>query len=489
MATLKQQLITSKENSNFHYLNTGSGKPIKFIGNAYIKDGFEETCLQQAANTNNAPGVEEVVVNPDAHSGYGAPVGCVVKTSDYIYPGPVGYDIKCSMSHLQLDLPEEEIQDKRVRRSLINAIEKRIPTGIGKGQRSVPKSRHMTVELGWHSVLFGAEEILCNELGIPSNWPCRCEDASHGNTWLEMENTINRLEHAFRDKLISKFDQLGSYGGGNHFLSCDITRINPEQVNIAEKFGLRNGCVSVLSHCGSRGFGHLLASDQFSSLEKFFTKWNIPYPGGDKQLVYAPLDSLEGEDYLNCMYMGANFATVNHLLINTLILEAFKEVFPGVKGDLVYFISHNIAREEIIDGKKCWIHRKGATRAYPAEHFSLKNTPFYETGHPILLPGNVTDGSVIMVANEGAKNSLYSVNHGAGRQMGRKQAYRELNQSEINKQIDESGIITNCRNYPMDESKGVYKDFNQVIDSVSKAGLATTVAKLEPRFVLKDEDK
>jgi len=483
------KLTVSKNNSSISYLDSGKGgKPITFIGNESIRKTFDSTCIKQALNTRNAPGVEEVIINPDAHAGYGAPVGCVVKTTDMIYPGPVGFDIKCSMSHLQLDLPEEEIKDKRIRRALINAIEQRTPTGIGKGQRSVSKSRRIDRELGWCIVTFGAIEQICGELGIPTNWIERCEDSSHGNSWLEIKNELSRFDESVIKKLESKFDQLGSYGGGNHFLSGDVTRILPGQEEIATTFGLKNGCVSILSHCGSRGFGHLLASHQFTSLEKFFNKWKIPYPGNDKQLVYAPEDSPEGRSYLECMYAGANFATVNHLLLNALILEAFQEVIPGVTGKLVYFISHNIARQEVINSKKCWIHRKGATRAYPANHFSLRNTPFYNTGHPILLPGNVLDGSVVMVAQEDAEKSLYSINHGAGRVLGRKQAFRELDQVKIEKQMEESGVLTNCRTYPADESTAAYKNFTQVIDSVESAGLANTVAYLKPLFVIKSTD-
>ena len=171
---------------------------------------------------------------------------------------------------------------------------------------------------------------------------------------------------------------------------------------------MRDGHVAFLSHCGSRGVGHRLASGQFKALEQMFDTWGIPMPGQDKQLVYAPLGTPQADDYINDMAMGANFATVNHMLINALVLEAFQEIFPGTKGQLVYFISHNIARQESVDGKLSWVHRKGATRAFPAGHHALKRTPFADTGHPILLPGNPQAGSSVMVAMPGAKESCYS---------------------------------------------------------------------------------
>jgi tRNA-splicing ligase RtcB len=259
-------------------------------------------------------------------------------------------------------------------------------------------------------------------------------------------------------------------------------------------FGLRDGCVGFLSHCGSRGFGHALASGQFRSLQKKFAAWDIPLPGADKELVYAPLGSPEADAYLDDLALGANFATLNHLLINALVLEAFQEIIPGVKGLLVYFISHNIARKELLpDGRggfagEGWVHRKGATRAFPAGHPSLKGTPFTETGHPILLPGNPCAGSVIMMADQGAEKSAYSVNHGAGRCMGRKAADRALDQKTVDDEFITSDILTNCRLYPKDEAPAAYKDFDAVLDSVKAAGLASEVARLKARFVIKDSD-
>jgi tRNA-splicing ligase RtcB (3'-phosphate/5'-hydroxy nucleic acid ligase) len=244
-----------------------------------------------------------------------------------------------------------------------------------------------------------------------------------------------------------------------------------------------------LSHCGSRGIGHQLATGQFKSLQGKFAEWDIPLPGGDRELVYAPLGTPEADAYLDDMALGANFATVNHLLINALVLEAFQEVLPGVTGQLVYFISHNIARKEVVDNNLAWVHRKGATRAFPAGHYSLRDTPFADTGHPILLPGNPQAGSAVMVADPGAAVSCYSVNHGAGRQLGRKAAKRALNQAEIDRSFEAADILTNCRTYPMDEAPAAYKDFDEVLRSVKTAGLASEVARLKAKFVIKDGDQ
>jgi tRNA-splicing ligase RtcB len=467
-------------------------KPITVIGTEAIRKTFDDNCLQQAINSRRAPGVTELVLNPDAHVGYGAPVGCVMVSPSHIYPGPVGVDIKCSMSLLQLELPAEEIDDRPPRRALITAICDRTPTGAGRGQRNVPKSRKVDATLGRQAVVEGASADICNALGIPPEWAERCEDSAH----LGHDDTHDALDRRL-DKLLAngrfkRFDdkiaQFGSYGGGNHFGECEVVRVadGDRASTVAKVFGLIDGRVAFLSHCGSRGFGYWLASGQFRALQEKFAAWSIPLPGNDPQLVYAPLGTPEANDYIDDMALGANFATVNHLLINALVLEAFEEVFPGVKGHLVYFISHNIARKEIVNGKPAWVHRKGATRAFPAGHHALKGSVFESTGHPILLPGNPRAGSVVMAADPGATLSCYSVNHGAGRLLGRKRAIRELDQATIDREFDEDDILTNCRRYPRDEAPAAYKDFAEVLRSVTGAGLASEVARLKARFVIKD---
>jgi tRNA-splicing ligase RtcB (3'-phosphate/5'-hydroxy nucleic acid ligase) len=470
----------------------GAVKPITVIGTPAIRSTFDDHCIRQALNSRMAPGVSELVLNPDAHCGFGAPVGCVLVSPSHIYPGPVGVDIKCSMSLLQLDLPAGAVDDKPTRRALIEAIIARTPTGAGRGQRSAPKSRPVSPALGRRVLIEGASRAVCESLGIPAAWAERCEDAAHAGhdgsrdvlgarlDWLEHSGLLPRLPDQLR--------QLGSYGGGNHFGECEVVQVDEaaRAQHVAKVFGLQHGHVAFLSHCGSRGIGHTLASGQFKSLQQKFARWGIPLPGQDRELVYAPLGSPEASAYLDDLALGANFATVNHLLINALVLEAFQEVIPGVRGNLVYFISHNIARQEIWDNQPQWVHRKGATRAFPARHHALKETPFFDTGHPILLPGNPQAGSAVMVADQGAAISCYSVNHGAGRQMGRREAGRRLDQAQVDQSMADADILSNCRQYPIDEAPGAYKDFDEVLRSVKSAGLASEVARLKARFVIKD---
>ncbi|MDZ4688542.1 MAG: RtcB family protein [Planctomycetaceae bacterium] len=470
-------------------------KPITVIGTAAIRDSFDDICLQQAINSRLAPGVTDLVLNPDGHCGYGAPVGCVLVSPTHVYPGPVGVDIKCSMSLLQLDLPADAVVDKPVRRALINAICERTPTGAGRGQRHAKKSRKVDEAVGKMALIEGASADVCTALGIPPEWAAHCEDAfhvGHDDTRDALGERLQRhLDAGEFRKFGEKMQQLGSYGGGNHFGECEIVHVadNDRARTAADVFGLQDGKVAFLSHCGSRGIGHALASHQFRSLQHKFAQWDIPLPGQDKELVYAPLGTPEADAYLDDMALGANFATVNHLLINALVLEAFQEILPGVTGHLVYFISHNIARREIVENRPAWVHRKGATRAFPAGHHALAGTIYQNTGHPILLPGNPQAGSCVMVADPGAAVSCYSVNHGAGRALGRKRAIRELDQQTVDRSFEAADILTNCRIYPKDEAPAAYKDFEEVLRSVKSAGLATEVARLRARFVIKDGDQ
>ena len=398
------------------------------------------------------------------------------------------------MSLLQLDLPAEEIEEKAVRRKLISAVCQRIPTGAGRGQRHVKNGRRVSHTLGQQLLIEGASAAVSAQLGIPPHWAARCEDARHLAHDETSESLGVRLDWHLSNKTMrdfgEKISQLGSYGGGNHFGECEVVHVeNSDRARkAADVFGLADGKVAFLSHCGSRGVGHNLAMGQFRALQHKFARWDIPLPGQDKELVYAPLGTIEADDYLDDMALGANFATLNHLLINALVLEAFQEVFSGVRGELVYFISHNIARKEIVNNIPAWVHRKGATRAFPAGHHALAGTIYQDTGHPILLPGNPQAGSVVMVADPGAALSCYSVNHGAGRVLGRRRAMRELDQAAIDQSFDQHDILTNCRQYPKDEAPAAYKNFDEVLRSVKSAGLASEVARLKARFVIKDGD-
>jgi tRNA-splicing ligase RtcB len=434
-----------------------------------------------------SPGVSRFVLNPDAHWGYGVPIGSVLVSPTHIYPSPVGVDIKCSMSLLQTDVPEDEIVDPRVRRQLIREIESRLANG-----RKPARDQGVTEESGFDAAVHGGSKKVVKHFGIPQAWLDRCETAKHSVLNDAQDSLAIRMEKLIREKVITDFQgkcrQLGSYGGGNHFGECEVVRVVDSETarKTAASFGLRDGCVGFLSHCGSRGLGYALATNQFYQLKTAFKKKGLAYPNGDAQLVYAEYGSPEATEYLTDMSLGANFATVNHLLINSIVLQAFQKVLPGARGELVYFISHNIANREELDGQYVWVHRKGATRALPSGHANLVGTPFEETGHPILLPGNPRDGSSIMVALPGASRTAFSINHGAGRCMSRTEAKKKLNAAAVQKSLDDFDVLSNSRHYPVDEAPDAYKNFADVFQSVEQAGLAQEVAKLQARFVIKE---
>ena len=240
-----------------------------------------------------------------------------------------------------------------------------------------------------------------------------------------------------------------------------------------EVFGLRDKCAGFLSHCGSRGFGHALATGQFHDLQLKFAQWDIPLPGDDKELVYAPLGTSEADAYLDDMALGANFATVNHLLINALVLEAFQEVIPGVKGSLVYFISHNIARREIVNNQECWVHRKGATRAFGPGSPELPET-FRQTGQPVICGGSMETGSYLLVGTDHAvRDTFGSTMHGSGRTMSRAQAKRTVRGEQLQQQMKKRGILVKAVSMSglAEEAGLAYKNISEVVESVERAGI------------------
>jgi len=472
------------------------GKPVTMIGTEAIRQSMDPTSFQQINNVANAPDVRKFVVNPDFHTGYGTIVGSVFATKDLIYPCAVGPDVNCSMSFVQLDIPSTELADKALRRAIVEAVEKRIPTGMGSHTALQARSFHRE---DLRSIATeGANRAIAAIFGFPESWINNCEQATHGKS-AELGERLDWIARHY--PILDKLTQIGGIGGGNHFMEFSDVRIKESMRDVAEVFGLKNGCVGILNHFGSRGFGYMLTSGgrnnfpgQFNKLAEHFNKWRMSFPGGDKHNVYVPVDSQEGQDYLNDMYMGANFAVVNHLLVCQYVVEAFKEVMgDSLKANFVYHIAHNIIRYEIAeaDSKPCpmWVHRKGATRALPEGHHTLKNSPFFSTGHPVLLPGNSIEGSTIMVGLKGSADALNSVNHGAGRKFSRTVAKRSFTQSAVDKHYNEADVITNCRNYPIDEYAKAYKDYSEVIQSVEKAGLAVTVAKLHPLINIKDNDQ
>jgi tRNA-splicing ligase RtcB (3'-phosphate/5'-hydroxy nucleic acid ligase) len=241
----------------------------------------------------------------------------------------------------------------------------------------------------------------------------------------------------------------------------------------------------VQAHTGSRGFGHGLATNHFE-----MAKAEKPETITDIDLGYFTPDSRHYRDYLNAVAAGGNYAIINRLIIFEQVAEAFRQTF-GAELELIYEISHNLVqREWHPEYKEVWVHRKGATRAFPAGHPGLKGTFWEETGHPVLIPGSNKDWSYILRPAAGAVNSGFSVNHGAGRRLSRGEATRSLNQRQIDDEYREAGILVNTNGrVPLDEAAPAYKSSEEVIEAVVGAGLATIEYKLWPLASLKGMDE
>jgi tRNA-splicing ligase RtcB len=450
------------------------GKKITVIANENILQTITDRVIEQASNTANAEGVESVVLNPDAHEGYGAPIGCVVVTSKTLMPGPVGFDISCSMSFLQTNIRASEVMDRRVRRTLIQEIEKRV--ALGAGSKPAPLQNRVSREEFHEIISRGVEAAhILRKYGVDCGWTENLE-----RKWLEADSDVIS-KRAFE----RGFDQLGSLGGGNHFIEMETSEIVDR--SLAGHFGINEGVVFV-THCGSRGFGHQIATEFFRQLEDEFKSQDKPFPGNDRELVFCYRDTPTGERYWKSIGCGANFAIVNHMFINAAIRDSLRTMFPDVRCDLVYLISHNLVQPEVIDGKTRFIHRKGATRALPGGHPLLHGSKFETTGHPALVPGSALAGSTLMVADANSHLTHHSVNHGAGRAMGRNQARRVLDQKHIDEEMDRHDVLFNYRHYPIDEAAPAYKNYKDVIDSMLEARIARIVSRHKPLMVLKGND-
>ena len=405
--------------------------------------------------------VEAVAVLPDTHSGFGAPIGSVVVTRERVYPGPVGFDIGCGMNVLTTNLYAMQVKPHPLRRAIMDAIIQRISLGEGKGAAHGLSVDPIDV------INYGAPAIVGKV--IPKSWVERCEQPVFHVPQGEIhQKDIPGPAHR-------GFSQLGTLGGGNHFIELQRVEINPAYADLAARWGLFEGQLVIMAHSGSRGFGHGLASWAFHAFKERNDAFQEPYL--DKELVHAPVDSEVGKKYLRFVAAGANYALCNRLIMTRLIQDALDTALGGaVTSNLLYEISHNLSQWE--DGRL--IHRKGTTRALPGGHPILERTPWAETGHPVITPGSMGSYSAIQVGLPGAKDSFFSINHGAGRRLARKQAIRTLDQAAWDQELKDKDILSNHRQAPLDESRMVYKDLDEVLAAVQTFGLADVVARCYP---------
>jgi tRNA-splicing ligase RtcB len=446
--SLKYQCQPTSE--GYYTLSAGVQTPVRLFLSEKLYAESEESLYQQVQTATEYPGALDVVITPDVHTGYVVPVGCVIATSGTLLQAACGYDIGCGMAAFRSTVPVEKGKDERLRRKFSEEVMKRV--GLGLGQRgSYSYSRQEFQE----AIRTGAAS-LGEERGASERDFIPVDDA-----WQPPPKAVDR-----------GIGQFGSLGGGNHFIELQYNQ---------------EGYLWVMIHTGSRGFGHALAT-HFIHEGKAELEARGIRPKGGAEAVYFEPDSPLYFGYRNAVAAGANFAIVNRLLIAREVGAAFRRVF-GEHPELVYELSHNLVQEEILpDGRKAWVHRKGATRAFPAGHPMLAGTRWEHTGHPVLIPGSMGDTSYVLTPKAGAAKSLYSVNHGCGRRMSRGQAKQELTQSGVNKQMKELGVLVNGGgDVPIDESPAVYKPAAEVIRAVVDAGLAEVAHTLTPIASIKGE--
>jgi len=450
-----------------------------YISRKLMKD-LEKDAVEQAANVATMPGIRLAsLVMPDVHVGYGFPIGGVAGfdiEEGVISPGGVGFDINCGVRLLRSNLKVEEVKSKI--KELIDTLFIAVPSGVGSEGKITLNDRELD-----EIFVSGARWAFENGYGTEKDLE-RCEE--------------NGAMPGARPEVVSKRarergrTQLGTLGSGNHFLEVQYVEkvYNPE---VARVFGLEEGTVTVMIHCGSRGLGHQVCTDFLEVLDRAVKKYNISLP--DKQLACAPIKSKEGEDYYAGMAASANFAWCNRQIIAHWVRESFKKVFKMGEDDLglevVYDVAHNIAKfeEHQVNGKKVkvCVHRKGATRAFSAGRNEVPAV-YRNVGQPVLIPGSMGTPSYVLVGTQRAMEETFgSTCHGSGRVMSRAEAKRKLRDGIVKQNLERKGIYVRSAEKGLlaEEAPEAYKISDDVVDVVHRAGISTLVAKLVPLGVTK----
>ena len=437
--------------------------------------------IDQAANVATLKGVvKHVVVLPDGHEGYGFPVGGVAGMDleeGVISPGGVGYDINCGVRLIRTNLQEKEVRPKL--KDLINELFSAIPSGVGSSSpRKVSGSELDDL------LIEGVKWTVQKGYGRDSDIDV-CEE----NGCMKGADPTSVSEHARKRGGI----QLGTLGSGNHFLEVQkVDKIFDESA--ANAMGIEQDQVTVLIHCGSRGFGHQVCSDYLKISEKKIRDSGIRIV--DTELACVPNNSKEGESYRKAMYSALNFAWSNRQMITHWTRDTFEKVMRMTEADLdmklVYDVSHNIAKVErhAVDGegtRDLVIHRKGATRAFPAGDSHIPDK-YRDIGQPIFIPGSMGTASWILLGNsKSLELSFGSTAHGAGRTMSRSAARRNYTTESVRKNLESKGIYIKAlsREGMVEETPEAYKDVDSVVEVSHSLGIATKVARLVPIGVIK----
>jgi len=455
----------------------GMQVPARIIATKQLLEGMDAGVFEQLTNVACFPGLEKYALcMPDGHWGYGMPIGGVAASNaetGIISPGAIGFDINCGMRLVTTNLSINDVQPKL--KALVDKLFAIVPSGVGgKGFVKVNNQQFNTVM----------------EEGV--KW---CVDNGYG--WEEdLDRIESRGKIAWADhtKVSEKartrgISQLGTLGSGNHYL--EIQHVKEENIldaKIAKKFGIFKDQIVVMLHCGSRGFGHQIATDYIQTFEPAMKKYGITVR--DRELACAPFSSPEGQNYYKAMACAANMAFSNRQVILHRIREAFADIFKqtpeAMEMHCVYDVAHNLARLQKfkIDGKmkEVVVHRKGATLCQGPGNPEVSKL-YQETGSPVIIGGSMETGSYLLVGTEKADNETFSSTcHGSGRTMSRHQAMRQIEGKVLQQQMERKGIYVKTGSMAglAEEGGFAYKNITDVIDAVATAGITKPVVRLIP---------
>ncbi|MCS7120793.1 MAG: RtcB family protein [Candidatus Bathyarchaeota archaeon] len=438
--------------------------------------------LEQCANVAFLPGIyKHSITLPDGHEGYGFPIGGVAAT-DYeegvISPGGVGYDINCGVRLLTTNFTVKDVQPKL--KDLATTIFNNVPSGLGSRRKDLTISSSELDRI----VTEGVPRIVKQGFGWQEDIE-NCEEMGH----MELADP-SKVSSTAKNRGLT---QIGTLGSGNHFLEIQVVDKIYDQ-KVGRVFGItQEGQVTVMIHCGSRGYGHQICSDYLRATERAVQKYKISVP--DRELACAPGTSDEGQDYFKAMSCAVNYAFVNRQMITHWVRQSFEQVFKTdadkIGLDLVYDVAHNIAKieEHKVDGgtAKVWVHRKGATRAFPPGHPSVP-AKYREVGQPVLIPGSMGTSSWVLVGTPKAMEiSFGSTAHGAGRMLSREAAKKRFWGDKVRKELEGRGIVVRSASAAVlaEEADPAYKDVDRVAMVSDAVGIATRVARLVPIAVIK----
>lgn len=447
---------------------------------AMLKRSDHREPIKQVANVATLPGILKAsLAMPDMHWGYGFPIGGVAAfdwDTGVISPGGVGYDINCGVRLASTALVEKEVRPKL--EELVNVLYRNIPSGLGSTgsiKLSISEEKHVLRE--------GSRWALRQGFGEDPDID-HTEDGGclpHADPELVSQRALERGRK-----------QLGTLGSGNHFLEVGVVEKVYDE-SVARVFGLFERQVTLMLHCGSRGFGYQVCDDFLALMNKQVHNLGIDLP--DRQLVCTMIQSEMGERYLSAMACAANYAWANRQVLLHRSREVFQRVFGIGPRDLqmrlMYDVCHNIAKKEdhTIDGEKrtVCVHRKGATRSFPAGHAVLSNE-YRSVGQPVIIPGDMGTASYVLVGTDKAMEKTFgSTCHGAGRVLSRKAAKKASKGRAIHRELEDKGILVRWtgRGTLAEEMPDAYKDISEVVDVVHGAGISHKVARLRPICVVK----